>query len=157
MEDLARMYGSEVAELVQAQHALSMEVDAGDKEDTILVNEGAPATQLDVSGVNNQEDTQPVTLVPFSIVRHVYRRWLEGAVSETAMMQIYGETWLEAFRLIRDQGLPAGRVLLEHLVRWDVSTLLDEGEDAERTGLGSTDGGDAGLDVVKKEQGDRES
>ena len=130
MAELTKTYGAEAAELIQAQYALGCEVDAAASPEKPVKAEPAAATQLNGTGGGTTTVTSPTecgsTLVPFAIMQHVYRKWLDGSISATTLVQVYGQRWLEAFEIIRTSGLAAGRPLLEHSVRWD-PCLVDDG------------------------------
>ncbi|CAE7248487.1 Dnaja4 [Symbiodinium sp. KB8] len=118
---IVKSYGNEVAELIQAQYALGCEVDAVEASGDPVKEEPVVATQLNGSGAGTMTSPSPVgvgtTLVPFAIMKHVYRKWLDGSISEATQAQVYGQQWLEAFQAI-----------LEHLVRWDSCSVFDVGE-----------------------------
>ena len=81
MAELTKTYGAEVAELIQAQYALGCEVDAAASLGRPVKDEPAMATQLNGTGVGTTAVTSPTesgsARVPFAIMQHVYRKWLE--------------------------------------------------------------------------------
>ena len=110
---------------------LGCEVDAAASLGRPVKDEPAMTTQLNGTGVGTTAVTSPTesgsTRVPFAIMQHVYRKWLDGSISANTLVQVYGQQWLEAFEIIRTSGLAAGRPLLEHSVRWDPCSVDDGG------------------------------
>ncbi|CAE7465324.1 KCBP, partial [Symbiodinium microadriaticum] len=118
LAELSKVYGHEVA--------------AQNDDHREIKGERVMDTQLDGSGTgpmpSSGSTSSGITLVPFTIMKHVYRKWLDGSISEATLLQVYGQSWVDAFRVIRSHGMAAGRPLLEHMVRWDSCSMFEEGD-----------------------------
>ncbi|CAE7776449.1 unnamed protein product [Symbiodinium sp. CCMP2592] len=63
--------------------------------------------------------------ISYSVVKQVHERWLRGLLRDETVNEIYGATWLQMFRRMRDEGVERCRHELSNMVVWDAQELLD--------------------------------
>ena len=140
LEHIRRQYGSEVAELIQAQRAVSIAAD-----DSILQAEAeqvAPTLQDQTPlGSSNGVQGLPAPAAPgplssqgslgspcccFGIFEQVYGEWKDGHRSDHQVEQQYGRDWIRLFRVWRQWGLGAIWSFLDNIL--DMRADLGEGQ-----------------------------